>query len=305
MFENHVGINLTSSKIQLVEIIFDSGRFYLNSIDEEYFSEFIDFNDKETKLLSIIQSSFDDMLLRRGLKSKFVSFTIPHDQFLFAQIPYDKTLVSNDLIEHFKWELSLLYPNERPEELALQHIEIAQNNLNLFDTIIVIALKKKIIKLLNQFCINNKLKLKYVDNVHLAADISSQLSEKTCETSLTFSVYISENFLSAEYTLGQNPIRFKVYPLNHAGEILPILKDELRSKTDFHINLRMISAAIILGDNITDSFIEQARVQLNLQFKKINPFDKIAVNEEISENSYLLNKHFSFSSAAGIAYRLI
>jgi Tfp pilus assembly PilM family ATPase len=305
VFENHVGINITSSKIQLVEIIFDSGRFYLNNIDEEYFSEFIDFNDKETKLLSVIQSSFDDMMLRRQIKSRFVSFTIPHDQFLFAQLPYDKTLVASDLTEHFKWELSVLYPNERPEELALQHIEINKNKIALFDAVILIALKKRIIKLLNQFCINNKLKLKYVDNAHLAADVSSLLSGKVCETALTLSACISENFLSVEYMLGSDPIRFKVYPLNHAGEIIPILKDELRSKIDFNIQPRMISRAVVLGDNITDSFIEQSRSQLNIQFKKINPFDKIAINEEIAESGYLLNKSFSFSSAAGIAYRLV
>lgn len=305
MFENHVGINLTSSKIQLVEIIFDSGRFYLNNIDEEYFSEFIDFSDKETKLLSIIQSSFDDMLLRRRLSSNFVSFSVPHDQFLFAQIPYDKTLVVNDLIEHFKWELSLMYPGERPEELALQHIEVHKNKFSLYDAVIVIALKKRIIKLLNQFCLSNKLKLKYIDNVHLAAGVSSQLSEKICETSLTLSAFISENYLSIEFTLGSDPIRFKVYPLNHAGEIIPILKDELRDKIDFNINPRMISRAVVLGDNVTESFIEQARNQLNIQFKKINPFEKIAVNEEIADNNFLLNKTFSFSSAAGIAYRLI
>ena len=93
-FENHVGITITNSKIQLVEIIFNNNRFYLNNVDEAYFNEPVNFDDdKETKISSRIQGAFNEILIKKPLESKSVSFALPFELFNSLQVPYDNTLL--------------------------------------------------------------------------------------------------------------------------------------------------------------------------------------------------------------------
>ena len=48
---NDVGINLSGAKIQVVEVANEGDKFYINRIDEEFFSELLDFNFKEAKIM--------------------------------------------------------------------------------------------------------------------------------------------------------------------------------------------------------------------------------------------------------------
>jgi Tfp pilus assembly PilM family ATPase len=98
-YGNHAGFNITSSKIQLVEINYKESGYILQNIDEVYFDERLKLSeDKETKVLSVLQAAFNEILLRNQLKSKTASFTLPPEIFYNIQIPYDNTLLSQDLM---------------------------------------------------------------------------------------------------------------------------------------------------------------------------------------------------------------
>ena len=57
--ENRAGFNISSSKLQVVEINFESGQFELENVDEAYFNEPLNLeNDKETKIASVLQGRF-------------------------------------------------------------------------------------------------------------------------------------------------------------------------------------------------------------------------------------------------------
>ena len=69
-FENHAGFNISSSRLQMVEVNFKSDQFHLENVDEVYFNEPLDFtHDKETKINSLLQSAYNELLIRKALKS--------------------------------------------------------------------------------------------------------------------------------------------------------------------------------------------------------------------------------------------
>src|ERR1035438_3985362 len=85
-FENHAGFNISSSRLQVVEINFKSDQFLLENVDEAYFNERLNLEfDKETKINSLLQSAYNEILIRKPFKCNFVSFTVPLDLFHIMQ----------------------------------------------------------------------------------------------------------------------------------------------------------------------------------------------------------------------------
>lgn len=303
-FQNHAGINLTNSKMQLVEVNYSGEEFTIENADEEYFSEFLDFNAKETKVMATLQSAFDELMMRRPLKSKLISFTLPHNFFLIARLPYESTLVQSDMLEEFKWELSVLFPKTSKDEIVAQSIKLEDYRKSA-PSAIVIATYRKYLKLLNNFCTKNGLKLKYVDNVHIASDRIISLINSFSDREIVLSTYVTGEYLSVAFLFKGKPVYFNIVPLANAGEILPCLSKELEAGKSMKINPSSISKAFIAGENIPDSLLERAKSSLNISFSRFNPFEELKANPELFESRAFTERANSFSPAAGIAFRLV
>ncbi len=304
-FENHAGFTFTSSKLQVVEVSFAEAHYTISNIDEAYFSEPLNFEkDKETKLTALIQGAYNELLIKRPLKSASASFTLPFELSYTMQIPYDNTLLYRDLIEEFKWEFSVLYPFLNPDDLVIQYIEVEKNDFIPYNTAIVFAVQRKNILLLNKFCESNNLQLRFIDNVHVASERALALSSSFLRKGLVLSVYFNNKFLSIMFTYDGKPVYFKTIPLNDAGEIPAYLLNETGGKENFKINKNLIQAAFIAGDDISAAIIESLNNALGINFIYFNPFEKIKPLPALSENKYYNEKYNSFSPSAGIAYRL-
>lgn len=304
MFENHTGINITSSKLQLVEVNYSEEEFTIENADEEYFKDFLDFDARETKILSILQDAFDELIMRKPINSKFVSFTLPHEFFRIVELPYEKTLIQNDLIEQFKWELSVLYPRLSADEMIIQYINVDDIDHENADKAIVVAAFRRYLKLLNNFCKQNELKLKFIDNVHAAADrlITSQTS---VPDDLILSVYITGNYLSVSFLQNGKPLYFNVIPLLNAGEIIPRLTEELKGEKNYKFCKRFISKAYISGENVSDSLLSRTRDALDINFIRFNPFHELKASPLLYNSKAFTERASSFAAAAGIAFRLV
>ena len=66
----------------------------------------------------------------------------------------------------------------------------------------------------------------------------------------------------------------------------------------------MTNEAYISGERISAELISQLRVASGLNFKLLNPFGKLAVKSEIANRHFIEEKYSSFTSAAGVAFRL-
>jgi Tfp pilus assembly PilM family ATPase len=303
--ENRAGFNISSNRLQVVEINFKSGQFQLENVDEAYFNESLNLEqDKETKIISVLQGAFDELLVRKPLKSNLISFTLPLELFHIMQIPFDNTLLNQDLLEEFRWEYSVVYPFLSSNDLAIQYIEIDKNNLSEAGNAIVIALPRKYLQIIHNFCEHNRLKVRFVDNVHIAGDRALFVNNLQIDKGLVLSVYFSDNILSVIFSYDNKPVYFKTLPLNDAGEIVSLLQNEINSNSYIKINRNFIENAFITGDNISASFVKSLNAAIGINFRQYNPFEKIKPDAGLYQNKFYSEKFNSFASAAGIALRL-
>ncbi|MGE5499650.1 MAG: hypothetical protein ACM3Q2_16380, partial [Syntrophothermus sp.] len=247
-----------------------------------------------------------ELVLRKPLKSKTVSFTLPHDCFLSVRVPFEGSLIHNELMEQFRWELSLLYPKISADELAIQYIKLEQPADSASGSALVIATFKKYLKMLHLFCQQNNLQLKFVDNVHLASDNIIALKENRVPDDMyILSIYIADKFISVSAIQKKRPVYFQIHPYANAGEIIPKISAELKSNKYISISPEAVAKAYIAGDNVTDSMIDRLREAFQLDAERINPFEEISIPPEMFGNKFFTDKASSFTAAAGISYRMV
>lgn len=304
-YENHAGFNISSTKLQVVEVNLINDQFRLVNVDETNFDEQINFDSiSDAKLSALIQGAFDKLQKAKKLNSANVSFTLPFELFYPMQIPFDSSLLYQDLIDEFKWELSVLYPFLDSKDLVLQYVEIEKNLFNEKQMALVLGIKRKYLEILESFCNNNKLKLNFVDNIHIAAERSLSLSSAINYKGLTLSAYINKNYLSLFFNFNSKPLLFKVIPLNDASEISEYLSKETSGSSQIKIERSQIESAFISGENVNPNFVLTLKKALGINFNLFNPFDKIRPVPELYESKLYLEKYNSFSAAAGIAFRI-
>lgn len=303
-YENHAGFTITGAKLQIVEISAQQNQFSLDNVDEVYFNEPLNFEkDKETKIGALLQGAFNELILRKPIKSRAVSFTLPYELFYFAQLPYDNTLLHQDLVEEFRWELSMLYPFMNSKDLVIQYIEIDKNRIIPNNSAMVIGLQRKYLQILNNFCGQNNLKLKFVDNVHFAAERALAVSGEAA-LGLTMSVHICDKHLSILFSLDGKPLHFSVALLNDASEIPGNIIQALTQRSNFSISKNLLSTAYITGDNLNNSIVQTLSDTLGIDFIRFNPFEKIKPGQNLDDNKFYSEHFNSFAPAAGIAYRV-
>ena len=304
-FENHAGFNISSSRLQIVEINFKSDQFQLENVDEAYFNEPLNLMlDKETKINSLLQSAYNELLIRNPIKCNFASFTLPLDLFHIMQVPYDNTLLNQDLIEEFSWEYSILYPYLPINDFVIQYIETDRTKINTAGTAIVIALPRKYLQIIHNFCTQNKLKIRFIDNAHIASDRALFVNYDLTDKGLILSVYISDNNLSVIFSNESKPVYLNTIQLENAGRITSVLLDEINNNQYIKVNKNFIENAFIAGEDLSDSLVKSLSDAIGLNFKFFNPFEKIKPESNLRQNKYFIERFNSFSPAAGIALRL-
>jgi len=304
-FQNHAGLNITSSKLQIVEINYINDQFTLQNVDEEYFVDFFDFSGKETKIISFLQNAFNELVIRKPLNSKYISFTLPGDFFRILELPFDETLTRQDILENFKYDLSILYPDCQSEEYVIQQIELKENSSNKKSKMIVIGIFAKYLRTLHKFCSRNNLKLKYVDNAHIASNNLLTLEKSIQPEEVVLSLYLIDKSISINYLKNSIPFHFEIKEINNLAEIIPIIKENINEISKKKFERMGLRKFFLNGDNFPLSFIDQLEENLDLKAIKLNPFSQMKKSESLVNNAYCVDKYLSFTAAAGIALRII
>ncbi len=304
LFQNNAGFNISKSKLQFVEVNYSENDFYLENVDEEYFSDFIDSSTKETKFVSILQSAFNSLILRSPLKSNIVSFSLPYDFFKIISLPYDNTLIDADLKGLIEWEFSVLFPKLYASDFALRFIKIDDSSLLNKNRIIVYAIEKRILKILHKFAIKNNLTIKFIDNVHLTGNLLIFSDPGFNKLQNSISLFVNEESISFIVLEGSSPIYVKTLNYNNISELIPKVSEGFNSINQIGIDSQLIHKAYVITDSISDNIIEQIRTKLNVNLLRVNPFEKIEQNPLIKENDLIQRKILTFSSALGVVLRL-
>jgi len=304
VFSNHVGINLTDTKMQVVEINYRDDSFILEKVDQVFHSELFSTELSTVKITSLLQNSFEKLNKRKPIASVNFSFSLPNNFFKIFEIPYDESLVKKDLLEHFRWELSVLYPECNNENFLLQHIEINKSEFIKENRAIIIAIDKQHVFAINKFCEKNNLKLNFIDNVHLASNAFLYLEKPLVDKEISLSIYIDQKYSSVSAMDGVHPFYFKILnPLSN--NIFIELTETIKKMEDFNLSLDDFKRVLLYGQDITEEFESKVKNFFGLPLKKVNPFERLKAEESIQNNPLYKNKYNSFTAAAGIAIRII
>jgi Tfp pilus assembly PilM family ATPase len=303
VFNNHVGINLTDTKLQMVEINYRNDSFFLENVDQIFHAERFIPEMKEENFLNILQLAFNKINKKKSLVSKDISFSLPNNFFKIFEIPYDDSLVKKDLLDHFKWELSILFPQLKPEDYLLQHIEVDKCSVRSEKRAIVFAIDKFYVTVLNKFCDQNGLHLKFVDNVHLASNAFLYLEKPLIDNEISLSIYIDQSYSSVSAIEGVFPFYFKV--INHSfTNFFEELTATIQKLDEFNLSLNDFKRVLLYGQDITEEFENKLKNLFGLPLKKVNPFERLKVEESIISNPLYKIKFNSFTAATGVAIRI-
>lgn len=303
--ECHAGINLTPSKLQLVEVERHSERIRIINISEISFPRLIDFDDdNETSIVSLLQDAFDNIQKSTTLKSGSFSFALPPGLFYSQQTPYDNTIVNSDLVEEFRWELSVLFPFTNINNLAIQHIEIDKNPVINTNTAIILALPRKFLQVLKMFCAANRYQLKFIEASNIAAERSVSYSGEKLNEGITANIFISSNDVSIILSSSGKIVYNKYFKSGTLKEAFNFIDTELKSSGYKKINRNVLSKVYLTGDNLNSEIASALKSIVNQSPILINPFKLVSATPDVSSNKLFISVNNSFASAAGAAYRI-
>ena len=303
--QTHTGLGITGEKLKLVELTYGKDGILLENIDEEYFEEYLSFFYKETKFNSILQKAFDKLLIRKPLKNNTVSFALPYDIFKFVELPFDNSLIKSDLLDQFKWELSVLYPSDIQQEYLLQYVEANDDNFNSSETAFVIAAMKKQTQTIHKFCVRNNLKLKYIDYAHFAFNNLIKASNAIMGDEQNISLFIGSNYFSFHVLKQNSPVFSYLKKIVNAADIIPQMNKVVEKLNQFNFDITSANNFYISGENVSDELVSQINNSFNINFVKLNPFSEFAVDPALVNSKFLTKDYNSFADAAGISLRML
>lgn len=302
-FETHAGFSISENKLQLVEVAFDGNEFYLKNLNEVYFNEPLLMKDeKETKILSLLQSAFNELIITTPLSTNKVSFSLPLNLFHAIQLPFDNTLLYKDLMYEFQWEFSVMFPHLSSDDLVIQFYEIEKNFFVSDNNAIVVAMNRKYIKSILDFCKRNHLQLSFIDNTHFAADRTLMANNLLNQDAVVVSLAMSQNILSIELLFYGKPFFCKWFNIKDVSEIIPSIKNVLTSVSS--LKHEQINYAVYFGEEFGPTLLSQIQESLNISIKPVDPFLHLHINDELKQTNKFIQNASHFSSAAGIAFRI-
>ena len=303
VFQSYAVVNVTASRLQFIELEKISNQIFISNIGQTFLSPSINFDEPvEDIILPQIQNAFDEINIRYNFKSNLVSFTLPSELFYTIQLPYDANLTQKEIREEFNWEFSQLFPFIPVDDLAMKFYELDNKFLPGKNNALVVALPKKYLILLKNFCSINNLQPRLVDNAAISANsfINSVMNETN--RSMSINIFNSRNSMTLFVNNLSKPAFVKVFN-KHNGEVISSVLNELRMDRFSKVFNQPPVNAWIAGEDFGSDSLEQMEQGLKIKFDVFNPFDFVRFKEDYESHEIPIDYFSSFTPAAGAALR--
>jgi len=300
-----VGFSLTSSKLQFVEIEKKSNVLQVINLGQTFFSPQLNFDDHdENFILDHLQSAFDEIKIRHPISSSIGSFVFPPELFLTIQLPYKTQLNQNDIREEFSWEISQLFPFVKVEDLALKFYELDNSFYPERKEALVVAFNKKYLMLIKNFCLQNTLTAKLVDNSSITTNSFIINHFNSDQKSVSINLFNSKTTLTLFINGSSKPAYVKVFPKEGDIFIDSIVKDIKGDDLKGYLNTPL-QYAIISGEETEAELLAELQMKTGIIFAKFNPFESMHLKFDFHNYKIPVEEFNSFTSAVGIASRFI
>jgi len=301
-FQRCVGINLTASKLQFVEIEKESDQLKVFNLGQTFISPPIVYNVKDEAVIQQqLQTSFDELKIRNPISSNNASFTLPPELFITIQLPYEANLTQKEIREEFNWEISQLFPFISVEELAIKFYELDGSFLPGKNNALVVALNKSFLMLIKNFCLKNNLTPKLVDNASITANNFINNYLENDNKSATINIFNSKNSITFFINISSKPAYVKIFPKqdDYINKLIgEISRDNFRNVVN-----NSFKSAILSGEELDGELLAEIGRGTELVFEKFNPFEVVKFRSELRKDEITSDQFSSFTSAIGIASR--
>ena len=287
---NHVGCNITEKQLQIVEVVKGSQGYLLENVDEQRFSNELDFSSSDSTFVSEIQNAIESIWVRHPLQSTRISIALPVDKFRIFNFPYTENLTETKLKEQIDWEFSILFPTLSIEDYIVRP-KIISKSFYSHQEVLVIAADKIIIQPIHDMFTESNIKLQFVDCSHFASDLLVGKQNSV-------SIYVSENVFSASIYSEGKLIGFRKFNPSDTDTLVDYISN-ITSHQESGLNKFYIS-----GNNKIDETKSVLEDLLKCNFDVIKPFDRIKPSSSFIQNDNYSNHPNLFSAAAGIGFRL-
>ena len=296
------GINISTSRLQFVEVEKETEQLLITNLGQTFINPSINFdNQLENLLAAQIQTAFNELNIKNPINSNFVSFTLPPELFITIQLPYDNNLTQVEITEEFRWEISQLFPYLPSDELAIKFYEIEGNILPGDNNALVVALNKKYLLLLKNFCTQNSLTPRLVDNASITANgfINNYFRVRN---SVTVNIYNSKSSITLFLNVSSKPAYVKVLQKKD-NDLMNSIAKEFSSEKLREILNGPSKYAFISGDDISIGLLSEIRLATKLDFVKFNPFEFIKLKSDFQNSGISGEQYCTLTAATGIASR--
>jgi hypothetical protein len=285
MSNNLLTLSIDDYKIKLVEFSYRNGKLYIENIDEEYFEELLNFNEKETKIHYLLKDAINELMLRKKAVTRNVSIALPTKYFYIIKIPYEKKLSLKDLNNYLKWELRVIYPELINRDIIVQNIKLDDKYC------IAIAIERHIINKIRTFVEFYNFELKIVENEHLAFNRFVKKYPKV-DNSNYLILYVGIDYFTISYNSINNIIEFRSYKYSELSEVIEKTHNfynQFIKTNDLFVNL------YITGSNISDTFIKHFEATNTFILRRVNPFEGIQYNPKLINSKLYTLKNYAFA----------
>lgn len=297
------GISLTSSKLQFIEIEKEADLFQVVNCGQTFFSPQINFELQDESIIrDQLQSAFDEIKIRHPISSENISFVLPPELFITHQLPYDSNLNHNEIRDEYMWELSELFPHISVNDLALKFYELDNTLLPGRNNALVVALNKKYLLMIKQFCQANKLNPKLVDNSSIAANTFLNTKFLNNINPVRINIFDSKNMITMFINVSSKPAFVKTFS-KHKKDYVSKMVRELSDDKIKNTLQNSRFEAIVSGEEPELEIVYELEKVVGSNLKKLNPFEVIKFKDGIHNNSLLTDNPSLFTSVVGIASR--
>jgi Tfp pilus assembly PilM family ATPase len=303
ILQDHAGFNISNSKLQLVELNFENDNLLLENVDEENFSELLTADVDNSNNVDIFRQSFNNLFSRKPLYSKKVSFTLPDNFFRIASIPYESELTEEDLNDHVKWELSILFPKININDYAIQKVKMPVTQFSFTPSILIYAVNKNLVKMIHQFCVDNNLELNFIDNAHVACN--NFITQNSDPDELNLSLYLYDDSLSLILLKGSTPVLRTSAKLASPNLFHSVLASQMEKLNEIGLLQSHINKFYIGGQYLDELNLDEIRTSTGIELHQIDPFSNLKTAPSISSGKFVNQLKGSFTAAAGIALRIV
>ncbi|MHC1737000.1 MAG: hypothetical protein AB9882_03195 [Ignavibacteriaceae bacterium] len=299
--QNRIGVNITGTKLQFIEILSDNTEVRILNIGEQYFPGNIDwFFEKETVIEEILRVALRESVFSGKTNSKIVSFSFPLEVFRIFCSHYIRQLDKNELLRYYKWELSVLYPYLHISDYSISTAFLKSDSLLDDNRVIVAALYKRLMKVLLNLCREVGIIVGAVDTSHFAFDKTVQFLHKEFVRDISVTVYLDSNYFSFELFNEGNAVFYKMLPAKY--DYYELLFDPEKIDPDLKSVMKRIKKIYLCNEGSSE--IHTAFKEVNgAQIISSDLLSRLIVDDELKQKIGILNQQDYFS-AAGMAFRV-